>query len=224
MHIWSHSVPSFFRGQHRKCETQTSLLLEYRLIITIELLEIFLFKLTLNGPERFSECAPLFRSFPWASQVATEMSRTAAGWKQPRSNRWACGKKLWSLIIKAELWLSEPPPLRAGRHQLKGGKVWLSYAGLGRDYCFHNEGKLRHYIGLSYWLLCLIDRCDWHLAALCVLCKGRSESRLVCPSVWVLQGLVCPLWRQIFAASPYSSCFFPVPLMRCWPLQGQTWS
>lgn len=58
------------------------------------------FKLILNGPERFSECAPLFRSFPWASQVATEMSRTAAGWKQSTSNRWACGKKLWSLIIK----------------------------------------------------------------------------------------------------------------------------
>lgn len=28
------------------------------------------------------------------------MSRTAAGWKQRRSNRCACGKKLWSLIIK----------------------------------------------------------------------------------------------------------------------------
>lgn len=77
---------------------------------------------------------------------------------------------------------------------------------------------------LIYRLSCLINRRVWHLAALCLLCQGSGESRLVCLSVWVLQGLVCPLWRQIFAASSHSLCFVPVPLMRCWPHQGQTWS
>lgn len=180
----SQGVHSYLTGQGWKCETQTSLLIEHRLIITIEQLEIYIFfKLTLNAPKRFNERAPLFRSFPWASQVATEMSRTAAGWKQSRSNRCACGKKLWSLIIKYQQnYDSVSRHLRA-----QAGISWKAarcgyLRGVAPDNAFIRMEK-RHYKGLLYWLLCVISRRDRHLAALCTLCKGSGESHLVCLSV-----------------------------------------
>lgn len=55
--------------------------------------------------------------------------------------------------------------------------------GVGSTYCFYKSGKLRRDRGLLYGLLRSTSRRDWHLAALCLLCKGGGESRLVCLSV-----------------------------------------
>lgn len=52
--------------------------------------------------------------------------------------------------------------------------------GVAPDNAFRSMGgKKRHYKGLLYRLLCVISGRDWHLAALCVLCKCSGESRLV---------------------------------------------